>query len=103
MNNKKRTPAVTIRRRWRYWRWQSFWLAASALGSTRAALTYFSDNYTAQLEVSHIGVTPVENGKDISSRIMLEAGMWKESQGELLRICLGKKKRLPLGRSMMKN
>ncbi len=42
-------------------------LAASALGSTRAALTYFSEDYIAQIRTPAIGVTLVENGKDVST------------------------------------
>ena len=34
-------------------------LAGSAVGSTRAALTYFSDNYSAQMNTPELGVTPV--------------------------------------------
>ena len=47
-------------------------LLSSAIGSTKAALTYFSENYTAQVEMNDIGVTLVETSaqgsKDISSR-----------------------------------
>ena len=47
-------------------------LLASGIGSTRAALTYFSENYTAQVEMKDIGVTLEETSaqgtKDISSR-----------------------------------
>lgn len=41
-------------------------LAGSAIGSTRAALTYFSDNYSAQMNTPEIGVTLVENGDDVA-------------------------------------
>ena len=37
-------------------------LAFSAVGSTRAALTYYSETYTAQIDVQSIGVTLMENG-----------------------------------------
>lgn len=64
-------------------------LLSSAIGSTKAALTYFSENYTAQVEMNDIGVTLVETSaqgsKDISSRDYTGSGdKWKESQGELL-------------------
>lgn len=64
-------------------------LLSSAIGSTKAALTYFSENYTAQVEMKDIGVTLVETSaqgsKDISSRDYTGSGdKWKESQGELL-------------------
>lgn len=32
-------------------------LLGSAVGSTRAALTYYSDNYVAEITVSQIGVS----------------------------------------------
>lgn len=43
-------------------------LLGSAVGSTRAALTYRSDNYMREISVSQIGVTLLENGKVVSSR-----------------------------------
>ena len=43
-------------------------LIGSAVGSTQAALTFYSENYTAEIRISQIGVTLVENGKDVSSR-----------------------------------
>lgn len=43
-------------------------LAGSAIGSTRAAITYYSDNYTAEITVSQIGVSLLENGETVSSR-----------------------------------
>ena len=43
-------------------------LIGSTIGSTRAALTYYSENYTAEITVSQIGVTLLENGKLVSSR-----------------------------------
>lgn len=64
-------------------------LGFSAVGSTRAALTYYSENYTAQMQTYDIGVTLVENSahgtKDISSRDYSESDdTWKETQGALL-------------------
>lgn len=64
-------------------------LAFSALGSAGAALTYYSENYTAQMETYDIGVTLVEKSakgtKDISSRDYLESSDdWKQTQGALL-------------------
>ena len=43
-------------------------LLGSAVGSTRAALTYYSDNYVAEITVSQIGVSLLENGETVSSR-----------------------------------
>ena len=99
MNNKKRTSRSNHKTTMALLALAIILLAASALGSTRAALSYFSENYTAQLEVSHIGVTLVENGKNISSRDYAGSGdAWKESQGELLKDMLGKDEKVALGK-----
>lgn len=60
-------------------------LAASALGSAQAALTYYSENYSAQMNISSIGVSLMENGKRISYRDYEHQGdSWNEGQGRLL-------------------
>lgn len=72
-------------------------LLSSAIGSTKAALTYFSENYTAQVEMKDIGVTLVETSaqgsKDISSRDYtgkddkwtdVDKKTWDGASGELL-------------------
>lgn len=64
-------------------------LAMSTVGSARAALTYYSENYTAEMAMYDIGVTLVETSasgtKDISSRDYTGSGdVWKETQGVLL-------------------
>lgn len=60
-------------------------LAASTIGSTRATLTYMSDNYLAQIDVKSIGVTLTENGKDVSWRDYKHRDdAWSESTGVLL-------------------
>ena len=38
-------------------------LVGSTVGSTRAALTYYSENYVAGVELSSIGVSLLENGE----------------------------------------
>ena len=43
-------------------------LLVSTIGGARAALTYYSDNYTSRVQMYDIGVTLVENGQDISWR-----------------------------------
>lgn len=43
-------------------------LLCSTIGSTRAALTYYSENYVAEITVSQIGVSLMENGSVVSSR-----------------------------------
>ena len=53
-------------------------LAGSTVGSARAALTYYSENYGAQVEVSNIGVSLVENDKVISKRDYASNGKWDE-------------------------
>ena len=59
-------------------------LAGSAVGSTRAALTYYSENYGAEISVPSIGVSLVENGTVVSGRDY-EGDGWSETSGELLR------------------
>lgn len=60
-------------------------MLGSAVGSTRAALTYYSENYSAQMNMLSIGVTLQENGKDISSRDYQQNGSWAENSGILLK------------------
>ncbi len=63
-------------------------LISSAVGSTRAALTYYSENYQAEVTVSNIGVSLHENyveGKaPISYRNYLANGEWDVENGTLL-------------------
>lgn len=58
-------------------------LAGSTVGSARAALTYFSEDYSAQVSTSRIGVSLEENGKTVSSRDYTEENTWAETQGTL--------------------
>ena len=53
-------------------------LLGSTLGSTRAALTYYSDNYVAEITVSQIGVTLLENDEKVISRDYNDS-QWNES------------------------
>ena len=53
-------------------------LLGSAVGSTRAALTYYSENYVAEITVSQIGVSLLENGALVSSRDY-QKNEWKVS------------------------
>ena len=46
--------------------------------------TYYSENYGAQVEVSNIGVSLVENDKVISKRDYASNGKWDEATGDLL-------------------
>ena len=56
---------------------------SSAVGSTRAALTYYSENYSAEVTVSNIGVSLVENDKVVSYKNYLEDGKWDVKDGQL--------------------
>lgn len=58
-------------------------LALSALGSAQAALTYYSENYQAGVNISSIGVSLMENGERVSYRDYND-GQWNEGTGKLL-------------------
>ena len=60
-------------------------LSFSAIGSTRAALTYYSETYSAQIDVQSIGVSLVENGNVVSYRDYTHAdNQWNQASGQLL-------------------
>lgn len=62
-------------------------LLGSTVGSTRAALTYYSEEYSAQVSMSSIGVALFENDEKtpVSSRKYTEDGRWETTgDGELL-------------------
>lgn len=60
-------------------------LAGSTVGSARAALTYYSENYAAEVTVSSIGVSLMENGKVVASRDYNHSNdQWNEQSGKLL-------------------
>lgn len=60
-------------------------LLGSVAGSSQAALTYYSENYSAELRTFDIGVTLVENGKDVSWRNYTQRDdVWYEGGNELL-------------------
>lgn len=59
-------------------------LVGSTVGSARAALTYYSENYGAKVEVSNIGVSLLENGEVISKRDYASNGNWDVVSGDLL-------------------
>lgn len=56
-------------------------LIGSSVGSTRATLTYYSDNYKAQIEVSDIDVALLENGKETGETLLTH--LQKEKGGFL--------------------
>ena len=74
-------------------------LLGSTVGSTRAALTYYSENYAAQVSMSSIGVTLLENGERVSSRDYRDDGEWSETTGELLTNMLGEGEKFTPGKS----
>ena len=66
-------------------------LVGSTVGSTRAALTYYSENYSAQMNMQSIGVSLLVNDKVVSSRDYVSNNEWKgTSEGTLLTNLLGK-------------
>ena len=74
-------------------------LVGSTVGSTRAALTYYSENYTAQVNMSSIGVTLMENGKAVSQRDYADNGEWTgNADGKLLTNMLGEGEKLTPGK-----
>ena len=73
-------------------------LLASTVGSTRAALTYYSENYSAEVTVSNIGVTLTENGSAVSRRNYIENDRWDEVTGKLLTNMLAENEELVLGK-----
>lgn len=74
-------------------------LLGSTIGSTRAALTYYSDNYSAQVNMSSIGVTLLENGEAVSHRNYANNGSWDAAEdAKLLENMLGEDKKLIPGK-----
>ncbi|MCR4617168.1 MAG: hypothetical protein K5669_03145 [Lachnospiraceae bacterium] len=61
-------------------------LVFSSVGGTRAALTYYSENYTSRVQLYDIGVTIAENGKAISYRDYVPNSdyVWDQHRGALL-------------------
>lgn len=74
-------------------------LLASTAGSTQAALTYYSENYLAEVTVSNIGITLIENTKEISRRNYLENDKWDEVSGTLLSDMLAEGENVVLGQT----
>ena len=66
-------------------------LIGSTVGSTRAALTYYSENYSAQIEMQNIGVSLLENGDVVSSQDFTSKNQQEVTNGELLTGLLGER------------
>lgn len=60
-------------------------LLLSTVGSARAALTYYSENYAMEVTVSSIGVTLLENEAPVSYRNYLKDDWSDSGSGELLK------------------
>lgn len=74
-------------------------LGGSIVGSARAALTYYSEDYIAQMDVKSIGVSLVENGTVVSWRDYLHKDdAWTQRTGELLTGLLKKDENLILNK-----
>lgn len=75
-------------------------LAISGTQTARAALTYFSQDYAAQVQMYDIGVTLTENGQDISWRNYTQRDdVWNQNTGVLLQNLLPEGEQLQLGRT----
>ncbi len=75
-------------------------LLFSSIGGARAALTYYSENYSTRVQMSDIGVTLQENGKSVSWRnydTNASDGTWDESAGRLLSEMLPAGEELKIG------
>ena len=73
-------------------------LIGSTVGSTRAALTYYSENYSAQIEMQNIGVSLLENGDVVSSQDFTSKNQKEVKDGELLTGLLGKYEKFAPGK-----
>lgn len=79
-------------------------LLGSTVGSTRAALTYYSDNYVAEITVSQIGVSLMENGAVVMSRNYagkdwsVQTNQDSSVNGALLQNMLGEGEKLALNK-----
>ena len=75
-------------------------LLGSSIGGTRAALTYYSETYTSRIQMYDIGVSLMENDKEVSWRDYSSAGdgTWNEHTGELLENMLSEGEELTLGK-----
>ena len=74
-------------------------LVGSGVGSARAALTYYSENYSAQMNMQSIGVSLVENDAVVSSRDYVSDNEWSgTTEGTLLANMLGEDEKITPGK-----
>ena len=75
-------------------------LLGSGVGSARAALTYYSDQYSASMDMSTIGVSLKENGKVVSSKTYDGQGdATTNGEGKLLQNLLKEDEKFVLGKT----
>ncbi len=78
-------------------------LVGSGVGSARAALTYYSENYSAQMNMQSIGVSLVENDAVVSSRDYVSDNEWSgTTEGTLLANMLGEDEKFTRVNAMTK-
>lgn len=91
-NKKKSVPVILLAA-------ATLLLLASTIGSTQAALTYYSQNYSAEVTVSNIGVSLLENGEVISHRDYLKNDQWDTATGTLLENLIPEGEEFTLGKT----
>lgn len=75
-------------------------LLGSGVGSARGALTYYSDQYSASMDMSTIGVSLKENGKVVSSKTYDDQGdAITNGEGKLLQNLLKEDEKFVLGKT----
>ncbi len=76
-------------------------LLTSTVGGARAALTFYSEAYTSRMQMRNIGVTLMENGREISWRNYGQEadGSWSSTENELLSGLLGEGETLQPGKA----
>ncbi|HBA47395.1 MAG TPA: hypothetical protein DCZ91_06275 [Lachnospiraceae bacterium] len=81
LNKKLASPVVTIA----LFTAAAAMLLGSTVGGARAALTYYSENYTSRVQMYNIGVSLLENGERMAWRDYGEKadGTWDEAKGYL--------------------
>lgn len=78
-------------------------LVGSGVGSARAALTYYSENYSAQMNMQSIGVSLVENDAVVSSRDYVSDNEWSgTTEVHCLQICWVRMRSLHRANAIMK-
>lgn len=80
-------------------------LIGSGVGSTRAALTYYSENYSAKIETSKIGVTLMERSAGNDEAVAISSSNYTDkeaepsrTEGQLLQNMLGENEKFTPGK-----